>query len=98
MILSKNVDEEVIAGLFKFSEIVLIVEILVAHLVRSYSFTFRVLHVLSISEFLESISCFLSKDLSVACCTWGECVSADGLRFTQQSLAAVMRDHSKNTP
>ena len=60
MILSKNVDEEVIAGLFKFSEIVLIVEILVAHLVRSYSFTFRVLHVLSISEFLESISCFLS--------------------------------------
>ena len=98
MILSKNVDEEVIPGLFKFSEIVLIVEILVVHLVRSYSFTFRVLHALSVSESVESISCFLSKALSVACCTWGECVSTDGLRFTQQSLAAVMVDHSTNTP
>ena len=34
--LSNSADEEVIPGLFQFSEIVSIAEILVAHLVRSY--------------------------------------------------------------
>jgi len=53
---------------------------------------------LLISESVGSKFCFLSKALSVACCAWGECVSTDGPGFTQQSLAAVMVDHSKNTP
>ena len=80
------------------SAIVSIVEIFVAHLERSYWFTFRALHALSVAESVGSMSYLLSKALSVACCTWGECVSADGLRFTQQSLAVVVIDHSKNTP
>ena len=75
-----------------------IVEIFVVHLVLFYSFTFRVLHSLLIFESVGSNSYFISKALSVACCAWSKCTSINDLRFTQQSLAAVMRDHSKNVP